>query len=463
MHPFLTNYTRRYVSSAIGDPYFNNVTLLLHCDGTDGSTTFTDVKGHTITPSGNAQIDTTQSKFGGASALFDGTGDYLSVTDSVDWALGSGDWTIECWVRLAATETAQELITQRQDSVNLTDFWLFRVESDNTIRFYDKSSNSVVTDVRSTSTLSSGQWYHVAAVRASGSVSLYVGGVKSANVTTNLTSAYSDKVHPLYVATGSAGTSLLQGHLDDIRITKGIARYTTDFTPPTLAFPDVPQFSPDPFFSNVVLLAHMDGTDGSTIFTDVKGNTLTPSGNAQIVTGQSKFGGASAYFDANGDGVRLPNVSALNLSSVNFTIEGWFRTATNSSLRTIFDCSDNDSRGIRIYQNSTNVVFAAGDSTAGWNVSITATGIIAVNTWVHFAFVRSGDVHYAFLDGVQIGTPVTAAYTLFNSTYKWVGCKGTTTPVGEYYSGYLDDIRVTKGIARYTTNFTPPTVAFPDS
>jgi hypothetical protein len=222
----------------VSDPYFDNVTLLLHCDGADGSTTFTDVKGHTVTPAGNAQIDTAQSKFGGASGLFDGTGDYLSIADSADWALGSGDWTIECWVRLAAAETAQELITQRQDSVNLTDFWLFRVESDNTIRFYDKSSNSVVTDVRSTSTLSSGQWYHVAAVRASGSVSLYVGGVKSANATTNLTSAYSDKVHPLYVATSSAGTSLLQGHLDDIRITKGVARYTTNFTPPAAAFPD---------------------------------------------------------------------------------------------------------------------------------------------------------------------------------------------------------------------------------
>ena len=82
------------------DAYFSDVVLLLHMGGTDGSTTFTDEKGHTVTANGDAQIDTAQSKFGGASALFDGSGDYLSVADSADFEFGSSDFTIDGWVRL---------------------------------------------------------------------------------------------------------------------------------------------------------------------------------------------------------------------------------------------------------------------------------------------------------------------------------------------------------------------------
>lgn len=77
--------------------------LLLHCDGTDGSTTFSDngVTGHTVTANGNAQIDTAQSKFGNASGLFDGTGDYLTIPDHADWNFGTGNFTIDAWIRFA--------------------------------------------------------------------------------------------------------------------------------------------------------------------------------------------------------------------------------------------------------------------------------------------------------------------------------------------------------------------------
>ena len=84
------------------EPYFHNNSLLLHGDGTNGSTTFKDdsINNHTITAYGNAQISTTQSKFGGASMKFDGSGDYLAIADNDDFELGSSDFTLEAWVYL---------------------------------------------------------------------------------------------------------------------------------------------------------------------------------------------------------------------------------------------------------------------------------------------------------------------------------------------------------------------------
>lgn len=85
--------------------FYGSVVALLHMNGSDASTTFTDQRGHTFTAAGNAQIDTAQSKFGGASGLFDASGDYISTPDSDEWSFGSGDFTIECWYRPTRTNS----------------------------------------------------------------------------------------------------------------------------------------------------------------------------------------------------------------------------------------------------------------------------------------------------------------------------------------------------------------------
>jgi predicted hotdog family 3-hydroxylacyl-ACP dehydratase len=225
MHPFLTNYTRKKIIAA-GDPYFNNVTLLMHCDGTDGSTTFTDVKGHTITRSGNTQIDTAQSKFGGASALFDGTGDYILVADHADWDL-PGNFTIEFWYRRSVA----------------TYGGVIRIQGNNTIEMgIDAVQRPEVifgsTFISSDTQLSINEWHHVALVRSSNGtngLSVYSDGIKTA------TDTYTTNLVVSAITIGGVGFDYyigFNGHLDDIRITKGVARYTTNFTPPTAAFPD---------------------------------------------------------------------------------------------------------------------------------------------------------------------------------------------------------------------------------
>ena len=145
------------------DPYFDNVVLLLHCDGADGSTTFTDVKGHTCTANGNAQIDTAQSKFGGASALFDGTGDYLSVADSSDWDLASSQsFTAECWYRPAAIGANCAIISMGSSHL------LFVNASTGMLRCPVAGINS------STGYLTTGSWHHCAVTRDGAAVKLFL-------------------------------------------------------------------------------------------------------------------------------------------------------------------------------------------------------------------------------------------------------------------------------------------------
>ena len=124
-----------------------NTLLLLHCNGADTSTTFIDSsRSHkTVTPNGNSQIDTAQSKFGGASSLFDGTGDYLSVPDSEDWNFGTGSFTFDFWVRFNAAPTAEAHLCIQGDPAGLGVPFNFYC-SPTTISFY-ASSNGFAWDI----------------------------------------------------------------------------------------------------------------------------------------------------------------------------------------------------------------------------------------------------------------------------------------------------------------------------
>jgi hypothetical protein len=114
----------RFGVSGPTDPYFSNVSLLLHGDGTNGSTTIVDSSASpkTLTAFGNAQISTAQSKFGGSSIAFDGTGDYLSISSSNDLTLGTSDFTLETWARLATVSAQHNQIITTGDPEIATGF-----------------------------------------------------------------------------------------------------------------------------------------------------------------------------------------------------------------------------------------------------------------------------------------------------------------------------------------------------
>lgn len=223
----------KVTDSVTGDTRYSNVSLLLHCDGANGSTTFTDNSPtpKTVTAVGNAQISTAQSKFGGASAAFDGTGDYITLASDDAWAFGSGDFTIECWLYLPTAGGLQSkgLFTRRVLGAGYSPFHVDI--SSNVPRFLACTSEMTWDVAVSGTALSYDTWHHIAAVRSGTSFKLYVDG-SSVGTPGSEASALMSVTNSLYIASDGGGGSL-NGYLDDIRITKGVARYTENFTPPT--------------------------------------------------------------------------------------------------------------------------------------------------------------------------------------------------------------------------------------
>jgi hypothetical protein len=449
MHPFLTNYTRRHataVAEATGDPYFNNVVFLAHLDREMGDSTFIDVKGHTITGMNYINYDNGYPKFG-IGCLYNNGGtynEYLAVTDSVDWDL-PGDFTLECWY----------FANQATSTSNL-------IEIGSHIAIGINSSGVLTMILGGITTTGSGPddrgalpptWKHMALVRSGSGTNnckLYRNGIVVAQAT------YTTAVAPttFYInesANSRFGGANWSGGTDEIRLTKGIARYTTNFTPPTAAFPDTLQFSPDPFFSNVTLLLHCDGTDGSTTFTDIKGHTIAAAGSAQIDTAQSKFGGASGWFEGNGgDYLSVADSADWDLPG-DFTIECWFRPGGLNNYA-IITSSGGD---YLLWMAS------SGEVKSQWSGISTSSGALAAGSWYHLAVCRSGTSTKLYVNGVLKGSGTQAASLTPSALF--IGGSNVSPSSLFPTNGWLDDIRITKGIARYTTDFTIPTAAFPDN
>ena len=207
------------------DPDYNSVSLALHLDGSNGGTTFTDAgpANVTVTASGNVQISTAQSKFGDASAVFDGSGDYLSCTLS---AFGTNDFTIETWVRMTTFANYRMLYESRTSDGDTAGF-VWGVNSSGQLFVYLDSF------VLTTGTLSATTWAHVALTRASGIWRIFVDGALQSGTYSN-----SANLTRTAVRIGMDWNTLygVNGYLDDYRITNGVARYTASFTAPTAAF-----------------------------------------------------------------------------------------------------------------------------------------------------------------------------------------------------------------------------------
>lgn len=213
--------------------------------------------------------------------------------------------------------------------------------------------------------------------------------------------------------------------------------------------------SGDLYFADVSLLLHMDGSNGSTTFTDSSNNalTVTANGNAQISTAQSKFGGASGYFDGNGD--YLSGTLASAIGTAEFTAEAWVRIASSRNYRMILETRNNDSTsaGFVLGANSSAQLFLFTNS--GFRIT---GGTLSLNTWHHVALVRSAGVFKIYLDGTALAGSYTSSANLSLAGFR-IGMDWANL---HPWDGYIDDLRITKGVARYTADFTPPTAAFPN-
>jgi hypothetical protein len=230
---------------AVDDAY---TVALLHMNGADASTTFTDESGKSWTANGNAQIDTAQSVFGGASGLFDGTGDYLSASDSDDWRLDGGNnnnaWTIDFWVRFASDPLTglMGLVMQRLDNSN---HWGVLINS-NSLQFLLRDGGSVTINITNSWNPEAAIWYHVAVVKdGANGYMMFINGTQIGSTqtdTTTIPNIAGGIMIANYINTSSTSYPL-NGWLDELRISKGVARWTSNFTPPTAQYGTLPAIS----------------------------------------------------------------------------------------------------------------------------------------------------------------------------------------------------------------------------
>ena len=208
------------------DPYWDDVVLALHMDGSNGGTTFADEKGHLFTAGGNAITSTSHKKYGASSAYFDGAGDYITTPASADFNFGTGDFTVECYIRLSATSASLQGIINHE----FNGFGLY-VKTSGAIAF---AQDNVAEIGSSSTTITVGNWYHLAVSRSAGISKLFLDGVCESTVSDATSYSSSSAVT---VGAGSPTQIYLNGYVDELRVTKGVARYLTDFAPPD-RFPD---------------------------------------------------------------------------------------------------------------------------------------------------------------------------------------------------------------------------------
>ena len=210
-------------------------------------------------------------------------------------------------------------------------------------------------------------------------------------------------------------------------------------------------------------LLHLDGADASTTITDTKGVlSWTAQGDAKIVTAQSKFGGASCYFDGTGDYIKASDNAVLTLGTSDFTIEMWIKR--NRTGREIF-ISQQDSGGSTASQ-SFAIEFTASNYLSGIvsygtsYIGVTGSTAVADSNWHHVALVRFNNVLYVYLDGVSQGTPTSLSGITINDSSNEIAIGRAGEYTNLLFQGWIDEFRYVVGYAVYVSAFTPLTTAF---
>ena len=435
----------------------------------DGST-----NGHTITPNGNAstrplapydgQEYSAASHLGSAS--LDGTGDFLSVGDHADFEFGSGDFTMEAWIYLTGYSNSYGGYyaggIMGKDSASNRSFTFSVVATSNSytgLQLY-LFNGGTSTSTIGTASMGLNQWYHVAATRASGTVKLFLNGtqIQSGTNSTNIDNTTS----PFVVGASSSYSNYeyrLNGNISDARVVKGTAVYTSNFTPPT---------SPLTAVTNTKLL--VQSTDAGIIDKAQRARDLRLFGNTKSSTTQNKFLTSSMYFDGSGDYLKWTNTEAVDfgIGGEAFTLEWWQWWPSIVDSRSVGPQTGGTTAGwngtsghqwtMFTYSSSASLFMQWWNGSSRTDYELNHGGALTASTWQHFAVVYDGTNLSNYIDGTRIGHR-TSGNTFGTVTNRFAVLGGNTAGTGQseiYYS----DVRITKGLARYSgTSLTVPTAA----
>jgi len=409
------------------------VVALLHFNGVDATTLMLDMTGKSWATAGDAQLDTAQFKFGTSSLLLDGTGDHVVSMTDADFIFGTADFTIEGWVRYD-TRSGNNFM------FSFGGGWAVYTFTNQWALFDGVSSNPILGGTTADDT-----WYHVALCRSGSTIRLFVDGtsIGSASNTTNFAS------NPIYLGSSPSGTNRMTGWIDEFRVTTS-ALYTSNFTPPSAEFDD-----PD-VTSAIVSLLHMEGSNGSTTFTDETGKTWTASGTATISTAQFKFGAASMTDPTANSYIDTPAHADFGYGTGDFTIEFWIRPTTLTGAAQLI--YDQRTSGTQVRPT----IFTSGGGDLIYYVNgaariTAAASTIAVNNWYHVVVCRYNGSTKMFVNGAQVGSTYTDANSYETPSRVLFGVAGDNPSGGFGFIGYVDEMCITKGHAKYVSAFTQPT------
>jgi Concanavalin A-like lectin/glucanases superfamily len=239
--------TRRSTAVPLTDPYWANVVLLMGMETPGSPQGFVDESpvGRALSIVNNAFPDSAQKKFGSYSARFDGNADAITAPDSADWTFGAGEaFTIECFVRFASLPTAEggcNFVGHCNTTGNLRSwaFALITTTSPDRIRFTYSTDGVAFNPIDGNWVAAIDTWYHVAVARQTGGTILtFVDGVQFGSGSDARAMFNSTDLLRIGLLNAGAGSRFwMDGWIDELRITKGVARYTGAFAPPTAAFP----------------------------------------------------------------------------------------------------------------------------------------------------------------------------------------------------------------------------------
>jgi len=384
----------------------------------------------------------------GGSGYFDGTGDYLILPSSSAFAMGTGQFCLEAWHYPLTNSAGGQILSTRTSGINQDTSFSLMQYTGTTYSMY-ANNNHVLTNMIPF------QWNHVIVTRdASNTLRLILNGVLG-NYEASYTSNITETILSIGALNngGEAGSiQYTSGH----RITKGsiptayqTASTTigaTIFTPPTQPVTLTSQGATSADVS------YLSNYTNAGIYDGKMGNVLETVGNAQVATNPVKYGSGSMYFDGSGDYLVMPQSPTLSVGSGNFTYEMWL-FPTDITDTCVFDTrtTNNTTTGFAFLINASSFLSVYTSSSI-----LTCTTPLASSVWQHVAVVRSNGILYVYLNGVSVGS---AAFTnnLTDKTFKL----GAYVDNTGNFNGFIDDFRLTNGLARYFTTFTPPQQALP--
>lgn len=397
--------------------------------------------GYTVT---NASSNAVGCEFWWDTAVdFDGITDYLSIPLSKDFDFGTENFTIDLWIYPHQLAKHQRLVSRHNASVG----WLVNIDSSNKITYTNSGPGVSIT---STSTIQTFTWMHVAVVRNGSDWRLYINGVSEDYDTTAASST--DVAIPVQLGRLSTQTSYdLNGYESATRISKEVL-WTSNFN---TALPKGPYTTN----SGTRFLLGFDGdisTSGHTI--------VFPGNNPRIYSSKGIFDG-SYYFNGINDSLQVPDSTDWDFGTSNFTIDFWVYhdqavSVYNEDLIMYFNGTSKFSWLIRRNTVGNLELFLSSNGTS-WDFNQSTSEIITSDVWHHIAIIRDDNIIKPFIDGI-LATFSSTSYTNSLSTAADLLRIADSGPSTDCFEGYMSDIRISKGIARWTSDFAAPPVPYGD-